>query len=164
MSVMSNVLVVRDPADVTARAGPVTWALSQLRDALAARGVACDEMPAGEGVRLVAATPASALAQEMLKAAGVSLPAVAEALAVIPGKHGGQSAVLACGTDGRGLVYAVAVNLLLDKTTGTFLDTDADSLIMTWPSYWTGKRAGSGNNRLHEKQSAAAARRPQRRE
>ena len=84
---MSKVLIVRDPADVTAHAGPVTWALSQLQDASTSRGVVCEETPAAEGMCVVAATPASTSAQQMLEAAGISLPEVAEALAVVPGQH-----------------------------------------------------------------------------
>ena len=71
MNTMSKVLIVRDPADRAAQAGPVTWALSELQEALAAQGIACTDVPAGQAVRVVAATPASAPAQEMLKAAGV---------------------------------------------------------------------------------------------
>jgi hypothetical protein len=107
MSIVNKALIVRDPADVTAQAGPVSWALSQLREALADRGVACEEMPVGEGVRVIAATPASARARDVLDAAGVTPPAADEALAIVPGRHAGGPAVLACGADARGLVYAV---------------------------------------------------------
>jgi hypothetical protein len=102
-----RVLIARDPADAAAQAAPVSWALSQLREALAGRGVGCDGAPAGEGACALAATPASAVAQGMLRAAGVQAPAAPEALAIVAGRYAGGPAVLACGADERGLVYAI---------------------------------------------------------
>ena len=111
---MSKVLILRDPADTVAQAAPVSWAISQLCETLAAKGVDCAEQAAtgtATGPRVVlAATPASALAQAVLRGAGLSLPAAPEALAIVPDKArtlGHRSALLACGSDVRGLVSAV---------------------------------------------------------
>ena len=104
---MSHVFIVRDPADTVAHAGPINWAISQLREALVAKGVACDESAGRGSLHVVLATPAAAAAREMLDTALVTLPQAAEALAVVPGKHDAEPAVLACGADVRGLVYAI---------------------------------------------------------
>ena len=111
---MSRALIVRDPADLATHAEPINWAVSQFRQALAAKGIICDEssmssitLPAAGDALVLVATPDSALAQEVMQETGVSLPAVAEALAVVPSQIAGRPAVLACGTDTRGLVYAV---------------------------------------------------------
>ena len=110
-----QILIARDPADLAAHAGPINWAVSHLRQALIDKDILCEELltssaalpAAGDALAIVVASPASALARELLQAAGASLPAAAEALAVIPGKVAGRDVVLACGADTRGLVYAV---------------------------------------------------------
>lgn len=104
--------IVRDPADQAVAQGPVVWALEQLCDALAARGVSVQmharraEAPAG-GVCLLIAGHTSPAAGEVLRGAGVSVPAAPESLGLVPGGVGGRSVLLACGSDTRGLVYAV---------------------------------------------------------
>lgn len=105
---MSHVFIVRDPADTVAHAGPINWAISQLREALVAKGVACDESAGRGGLHVVVATPSAAMAREMLQSAGVSLPDAAEALAVVPGKHDAEPAILACGADVRGLAVVLS--------------------------------------------------------
>ncbi|MGH2370347.1 MAG: hypothetical protein ACRDI2_19400, partial [Chloroflexota bacterium] len=80
------VSLVRDAADPVASQGPVLWAMAQLRDTLAAKGIAVQEQDAGEpgagAVTILVAGPTSRQAQEVLGAAGLSLPEVPEALAL----------------------------------------------------------------------------------
>lgn len=107
-----GVSIVRPPADALAGQGPVRWAVSQLQEALSAGGVPvrlCDRTEdAGPGdLCVLVAGRESAAAREVLGAAGVSIPDVPEAVGLVPGRGGGRPALLACGSDARGLVYAV---------------------------------------------------------
>ncbi len=111
-------LFVYDPADPVASAGPVQRALAQLRACLSTRGIATavgqrlEQAPAGASRILVAGLAAPA-AQEMLAGAGVTLPAVPEALGLVPLRGTKKKAasarrdLLVCGSDVRGLVYAL---------------------------------------------------------
>ena len=56
---------------------------------------------------MLAAGPASSVAQGILKSAGVALPPVPEALALAQGRASGKQILLASGRDARGLVYAL---------------------------------------------------------
>jgi hypothetical protein len=85
-------LVERDPADPVANAGPVTWAIETLQDALGSEG-------AGRPLIRVAGP---ARAGEVLPA-GVALPAAPESFALV--RTG--DALIAAGSDVRGLVYAL---------------------------------------------------------
>jgi hypothetical protein len=106
------VSLVMNPDDPVAGAAPARWAMAQLQQSLAARGVTARlrdrlaEAPAGE-LCVVAAGAASAVAEAGLKNAAVSIPTVPEALALLVGKTGGRSVLLAAGRDARGLVYAL---------------------------------------------------------
>lgn len=112
MNHAARLSIAGDPGDRVAAAGPVRWALEQLREALSARGITASvvgqvgEAPS-DAACIVVASRASAIAQEVLRGAEVSVPDVPEALALVPGRLGGRSVVLACGSDARGLVYAV---------------------------------------------------------
>ena len=98
--------------DPVAAAAPSRWAMAQLRQSLAARGMAVrllDRLahaPAG-GLCVVAAGAASPLAGAILKNAGATIPAVPEALGLLTGKTAGRSVLLAAGHDSQGLVYAI---------------------------------------------------------
>ncbi|HEY7294601.1 MAG TPA: hypothetical protein VH916_06140, partial [Dehalococcoidia bacterium] len=114
-SAAASVLILRDPADELAAQPPVTWAIDRLRQALAARGIDAtvrerlDDGSAApkHGLRIVVAGDAAPPASSVLAGAGVSLPSVPEALALVPATLGGQHVLLATGHDARGLVYAV---------------------------------------------------------
>ncbi|MBI5305468.1 MAG: hypothetical protein HY868_25290 [Chloroflexi bacterium] len=110
----SRVLIVRDPSDPVAQTSQVAWAVSHLRETLSRKGIVSAEKSAAGGVVaengdsiIVVASPTATVARNALNRAGVSLPAAAESLAVMPGVIDGRSAILACGNDARGLVYAV---------------------------------------------------------
>jgi hypothetical protein len=108
----SRVVLIVDGADPLAAAGPVGWATGQLAQALVDGGVQAriasrlEDAVGGEQLVIIAG-PSAPVAKQMLAAAGASLPAVAEALAIVPGQANGQPAILACGSDERGLVYAI---------------------------------------------------------
>jgi hypothetical protein len=95
-----------NPGDPVAGAAPSRWAMDQLQQSLAARGVAARlrervaQAPAGD-LCVVAAGAASAVA------AGARIPEVPEALGLLAGKTAGRSVLLAVGRDSRGLVYAL---------------------------------------------------------
>ena len=91
---------------------PVQWAVGQLRDALAARGVAsqiCQNpnqtSPSQECI-LVAGRNAN-LSRHILDGAGLLLPDAPEALALARGRVEPRFVLLAGGSDARGLVYAL---------------------------------------------------------
>ncbi len=101
-----------DPGDGIATSAQAQWAVEELQRALATTGVPVQrcarvaEVAAGNQC-IVAAGASNSIAQQILKAAGVAAPAVAEALALAPGNVGGTAVVLACGFDVRGLVFSV---------------------------------------------------------
>jgi hypothetical protein len=107
-----EVALLMNPDDPVAAAAPSRWAMAQLQQSLAARGVAVRlldrlaQAPAG-ALCVVATGAASPLAGAILKNAGASLPAVPEALGLLAGKTAGRSVLLAAGHDSRGLVYAL---------------------------------------------------------
>jgi hypothetical protein len=107
-----GVSIIRDPADPIASGGPVEWAIGQVQEALAARGVAArlheqiDQAPSGD-LCLLAAGGKLPAAREILSGLGLSLPDTPEALALARAKAGSRSVVLAGGSDVRGLVYAL---------------------------------------------------------
>ncbi|MBI3946766.1 MAG: hypothetical protein HY321_12660 [Armatimonadetes bacterium] len=98
-----------DPSDPVASQPAVRWAVRELRDALAARDVSVTlgEGSASESVRVLAAGSASAAARAVLAGARAAIPDAPEALGLVPGSLGGRKVTLACGSDARGLVYAL---------------------------------------------------------
>ena len=107
-----GVSIVCDPADLVASAGPVRWAVAQLQESLAARGVAVrlqrQIRDAGaDETCIVVAGHKSPTAADILSRASVSVPDAPESLGLVPAQAGGRAVLLACGSDARGLVYAL---------------------------------------------------------
>ncbi|MBI3948168.1 MAG: hypothetical protein HY321_19780 [Armatimonadetes bacterium] len=104
--------ILSDPSDPVVGQPPARWAVAELRRALASRGVSVtvggrsDTIPAGARC-VVAAGRDSILAREVLSGAGQSVPDAPEALALVPGTLAGREVALACGSDARGLMYAL---------------------------------------------------------
>ncbi len=104
--------IVIDPADRAASAPAVAWAVEQLQAALSHHAVALHqyrtlaEVPAA-ALCIVAATTGSAVARQALREARRDLPSAAESLALLTASLDGRQALLACGTDSRGLTYAL---------------------------------------------------------
>lgn len=108
----SPIAVVRRLDDGLARRPAVDWAIGQLRAALEAKGTEVDLLdgvpaPDHAGTVLIVAGSRDVGAERILRGAGVSVPDVPEALGLVPDASGEGRATLACGSDERGLVYAV---------------------------------------------------------
>ncbi len=94
------VAIVLDPAD------PAGWAADHLAATLTAAGIrvsrcaGMSQAPAGSRV-IAAGGP------ELARQAGVRLPGLPESLAIAPARLANRSVTLACGSDSRGLAYAL---------------------------------------------------------
>ena len=107
-----NVPIVVSPDDRVAAAPQVQWALRELRQALAQRGVAAPLVDAVErspaaGLSLAVAGWDTPSAAQAMKNAGLPALTQPESLALVPGTHRGRAVLLACGRDSRGLMYGV---------------------------------------------------------
>jgi hypothetical protein len=104
--------IIVDPGDPIASAPPATWAVRELQSALGTKGAGApvypriDAAPAGHRHVIVAGAEAP-LARQMLTGAHVTMPSSAEALCLVPHHVTTGPALLAGGSDVRGLVYAV---------------------------------------------------------
>ena len=102
------VAIVCDPSDKIVSAPPSQWAVEQLRQALLAQDFTVrvckqlDEAAPGD-LCIIATASASALARD----AGVTSPVAPEVLTVVSGRLGQRETLIACGSDARGLVYAL---------------------------------------------------------
>jgi hypothetical protein len=107
-----GVSIIRDPADPVASGRPVQWAVGEVREALSAHGIPArlfdrlEQAPAGDRC-LLATGGAAPLAQEILTRLHLSVPDVAEALALAGGRLGDRKILLAAGHDDRGLMHAL---------------------------------------------------------
>jgi hypothetical protein len=106
------VALIADPADPIAASAPVQWAAAELQTSLTALGMSVqrhatmDQAPAtGPGIMLAGARAPTA--QGILQAAGTTVPRTPEALALVPSGTAAAPILLVCGSDVRGLVYAV---------------------------------------------------------
>lgn len=105
------VVILIDPSDAVASAGPAKWAAGQLTKALEAKKASARiaERPAADAeaaLYVIAAGPTSQLARAAL-GESVSLPHAAEGLKLAPGRLRSKPATVAAGADVRGLVYAL---------------------------------------------------------
>jgi hypothetical protein len=107
-----RVFIVSDPTDPIASSEPVQWSMEQLRASLSAQGLAGGiGQQVGQSPRravcIVAAGASASVAREVLSRAGVTMPDAPEALGLVSGELAGRPVLLACGSDVRGLVYAL---------------------------------------------------------
>ena len=106
------VSIIVDPQDRIASAAPPSWAVGELQKAFSAEGVTAkvyprmDAAPAG-GRHIVVGGAGNAAAEQILRAARISMPSGSEAFCLATGRAGGRTALVAGGSDARGLVYAV---------------------------------------------------------
>jgi hypothetical protein len=114
------VAIISDPADPTVSTKPAQWAVEQLRQALAARNFSVqicsrmDEAPPGSLCVI-----ASAGSSRMVRDSGVVPTVDAEVVSIVAGRLGQHETLVASGSDGRGLSYALteiadAVSLATD--------------------------------------------------
>jgi hypothetical protein len=106
----STISMILDPADLLTNRPEVQWAIDALTQALTSRGNIVQlrhnlAEDANSSERILVASERSALAGPLLQSAGVSVPAVPEALVLRRSKK--PQVLLASGSDPRGLVYAV---------------------------------------------------------
>jgi len=126
-----DVSIVVDPGDSLAAEAPVSWAVGELRTALGKHGGGVTMVPRIDAVRtgarcVVVASTGNTAAQSILKAAHITPPSVAESLCVVSGAVGGRPALLASGSDVRGIVYAVLE--LADRA--TYAEAGVDPLMV----------------------------------
>ena len=112
MDIAKRVAIIFGSGDELRGQRPVQWALEQLRQSLASRSAGAElrgSIEEGEdcGFRLLVASAGSEAARGILATAKVSVPDVPEAMALVPLSGESGTGVLACGTDVRGLVYAL---------------------------------------------------------
>jgi len=105
----SSVSIVTDAADSMASSAPVQWAAKELEQAFMARGITVSrheklsEAKAG-GLVIAIAGATTATVKDI---AGIAIPAMPEALGLVPSKTDGKQILIATGHDERGLVYAL---------------------------------------------------------
>jgi hypothetical protein len=104
--------IVPDPDEPLTKLAPVRWAIEQLAKALTVRGIevavkADLDEAASAGECVLATSCRSRLGRQILEGARLTGPTVPEAMGLLRGRAGGRSVLLACGTDVRGLVYAL---------------------------------------------------------
>ena len=107
-----RISIVTDPADKISGSQPSQWAVEELEKSLIASGVKVYRCSNISQTRdgdfcIVAAGSNSALAVRLLKNSNKKIPAVPEALGLIPLRSDDKQILLACGYDIRGLVYAL---------------------------------------------------------
>ncbi len=104
--------IVVDPQDPIAAAPASRWALSQLQEALQAKGLATrivasvKEAPAGAYCILISGG-AGKEAGGILKTHNAAAPVKPESLVLVKGRAENRPVLLACGSDPRGLTYAL---------------------------------------------------------
>jgi hypothetical protein len=108
----SSIAIVCDPQDALVKTPPIQWAITQLHEALTSRGITAQILsdpnqttPAAD--RIVIGSFTSPLARQRLAREKISTQDFPESLALVRSKSSGKSELLACGSDVRGLVYAV---------------------------------------------------------
>jgi hypothetical protein len=107
-----SIAIVTDPADPAASSDPVRWAIEELSHALAQHGIplhrssSLQQVPRSDFC-IVAAGPTAPLASAVLEQVALSLPDSPESLVIAPAKSDNRPILLACGSDGRGLMYAL---------------------------------------------------------
>ncbi len=100
--------IICDPSDPVVSAAPSQWAVQELQQGLAKRGIRvrrCERLDEADPANLciIAAGPGSPLARD----AGIQVPSDAEGLAISPAILGPRTVLVASGGGVRGLVYAL---------------------------------------------------------
>jgi len=108
----SSLTIIADAADPVASSPAALWAAGELEKTLSQRGLAVRRASNIEALSrgdfcILASGTSSAAGQKLLNEAKLSLPAGPEALALVRGGLAGNPLLLACGSDVRGLVYAL---------------------------------------------------------
>lgn len=112
LTTATTIALVTAPDDTIATSAPATWAAKELEQALTAQGITVNRYAGLEDAKTATLTIAiagagSTMANSLLKTTGTTIPAVPEALGLIPVNNNQRQLLLACGQDPRGLVYAL---------------------------------------------------------
>ena len=103
-------VIAHDPSDPVASTKPALWATTELESALAERGIRVERLAgipdAAPGSITILAAGKEHIPARFRDLANANLADAPESFALIPGGDT-RSAVLACGTDARGLSYAL---------------------------------------------------------
>lgn len=107
-----NISLIVDPDDSVAGSVPVQWALKLLQESLVSKGMKVQrseksDQTGGTDFKIFAGCTTSPALRNILSELGANIPMVPEALGLVPSKSGGKQGLVACGTDERGLVYAL---------------------------------------------------------
>jgi len=107
-----GVSIVADPSDHIAYSPPSLWAVRELEKALSAEAIdvrKCEQIAQARSGDLIVVAAGSdfPIARRLLKDSKAEIPAAPEALGLVPVKSEGRQVLLACGSDVRGLVYAL---------------------------------------------------------
>jgi len=107
-----RVFIVYDPGDPIASSAPVQWSIERLRASLLTKDLASavsDQVSQSphRATCIVAAGAAASVTGQVLSRAGVTMPSSPESFGLVPGELAGRPILLACGSDVRGLVYAI---------------------------------------------------------
>jgi hypothetical protein len=107
-----GVTIISDPADLIAGSPPVQWALKELEESLTSRRInvyRCEKLSLAKAgdLCIVVSGSDSSIAGRLLKAGKTTIPALPEALGLVPVNSAGKQVLLTCGSDQRGLIYAL---------------------------------------------------------
>lgn len=105
-----TVALITDAGDAVATSKPASWAAGELEQALTSMGITVKRYSkiadaATSDLVIVAAGPAAT--RSLFSGTGITIPAVPEALGLVPIKQDGKSILVASGQDERGLIYAL---------------------------------------------------------
>ncbi len=107
-----GISIVIDSSDSTAGSQPAVWALKELEDSLLSSGLdvyKCNllsQARRGDFIIVVLGSNSS-LAKQLFKNVKTNIPAVPEALGLVPANTNDKHILMVCGNDERGLVYAL---------------------------------------------------------
>jgi hypothetical protein len=107
-----SVSIVLDPTDQIANSPASLWAIKKLEESLISGGIKVAwfgslEETGNDILNIVVASSGSQVAMKLLDAAKTTIPAVTEALGILPLQSEGKNILLACGFDERGFIYAL---------------------------------------------------------
>ncbi len=108
----ATICLVADPSDLAVSPAPATWAIRELTRTIEEHGMSVrqfntlDQCPPSSFCLMVGShnTPP---VSKILKDANISVSNAPECLALVPSTHKGSPMLLACGSDARGVMYAV---------------------------------------------------------
>ena len=107
-----NVAIIVDPADPVASSPPAKWAIAQLTDVLKSKNLAVRQYAKIADAKpnefcIVAAGVKSPSLEKLIGTSGMKIPDAPETVALASAGVDNRQTLFACGSDARGLVYAL---------------------------------------------------------